>query len=377
MALAEIALRWRMGVEIELIAPRGLSRRTLAEALTPEGGGVRIFWHTQSEPAEVPGTPVFHNLTPGYEVRDAEGRVLARLVDDLTLQDDLERRAAPQPGWYRVVSDDPRLLRLVARQADPALPPEVSLRPLAELFGSALQAGPGGMVKLVDESGASVALAAPLPGERERGCELITPPLSQDHGLALDALLRPARALGFLVPAEAAVHLHFDAAPLCDVGRLRGLIRLWEENAEILRVLVGTNPRCRRLGGWPDSLRETVEDPGWVHLEWSAARERLAALNLTKYCDLNLRNLALGTADKHTVEVRVLPGAREAGPILEAAALFEALLRAASVDTPAGAPRPWSRRDAERLIAALPLAEPLRRTWLLRASQRDLERRPT
>lgn len=372
MGLAEPLLRARLGVEIELVAPVGSSRAALARRLAGEGGRVRTFWHTQSEPAEVPGTPVFHNLSAGFEVQDAAGRPLARLVDDLTLQDDLDRLAPPRPGWYRVVSDDPRLLRLVARHADPDLPPADALAPLAALFGGALQPGPGGMVKLVDESGASVAIAAPLPGERERGCEIVTPPLERDHGLALEALLGPARALGFRVAAEAAVHLHFDAAPFEDAGRLRGLVRLWRENAQILKALVGTNRRCRRLGDWPEPLVALVEEPGWGALPWAAARARLAALNPSKYCDLNLRNLALPTPDKRTVEVRVLPGAITAAPILEAAALFEALLAAAGPDTPLAAPRPWSRRGAEGLLARLPLDEGSRARWRSRALALEL-----
>lgn len=361
-------LTWKIGVEIELIAPRGLSRRDLAGALAGPDGGVRTIWHTQSEPAEVPGTPIFHNLTQGFDVTDPTGAPVARLVDDLTLVADLNRAAPPQPGWYRVVSDDTRLLRLVARHADPALPPETSLRPIADLFGSVLQPGPGGMVKLVDELGVSVALAAPLPGERERGAELITPPLASGHGEALERLLAPARALGFQIPAEAAVHLHFDAAPLTSAAAVRGLVRLWTTNAELLRSLVGTNRRCRRLGDWPPALLDRVEAPDWIHLEWSAARAQLAALNLSKFCDLNLRNLALALPDKHTVEVRVLPGALHAAPILEAAALFEALLRAASADIPAEPARPVSRRAAERLIGSLPLDPPTRQRWLRRAA---------
>ncbi len=367
-------LSWKIGFEIELLAPPGRSRRDLAEALAGPGGRVRTFWHMQSEPSEVPGLTVFHNLTQGFEAINAEGRSVARVVDDLTLQDDLDRRAPPREGWWRVVSDDTRLLRLVARQASPELPPEDALAPLAPLFGGALQRGASGMVKLVDESGASVALAAPLPGERERGAELISPPLATVHAETLGALLSAARALGFRVPVEAAVHLHFDAAPLCDPGRLRGLARLWEENAEILKRLVSTNPRCRRLGPWAPALREVLEAPDWLGLGWEEARGRLAATNPSKYCDLNLRNLALGTPDKHTVEVRVLPGARDPEPVLLAAALFEALLRAASAEVQSAPALPWSRPAAERLLARLPLDPGVRRFWLARAAEIDLRR---
>ena len=64
-------------------------------------------WHQESEPSRVPGMGLFHNLGLGFEVPGQ-----ARLVDDLTLQLDLDKRASPQPGWFRVVSDDVRLLAL-------------------------------------------------------------------------------------------------------------------------------------------------------------------------------------------------------------------------------------------------------------------------
>lgn len=367
-----MSLSWRLGVEIELVAPAGRSRRDLARAMAGPDGSVRTFFHPQSEPSEVQGTPVFHNLSAGFEARGPDGRLLARLVDDLTLVDDLDRRAPPKPGWYRVVSDDPRLLRLVARHADPEQPPERALQAVAALFGTALERGPGGMFKVTDESGASVALAAPLPGERERGCEIVTPPLERDHAEALERLLAPARGLGFFVGRESAVHLHFDAAPLCSARAVRGLTRLWRTHGELLKRLVATNPRCRRLGAWPDALFDVVEAPGFTDLPWPEARARLEALNLSKFCDLNLRNLALQSRDKHTVEVRVLPGAIQTEPILSAAALFEALLRHALTDPPAEPPRPWSRRGAEALLRALPLSEGARRRWIARAAELEL-----
>jgi len=55
---------WTIGVEIELLAPRGASRRTLAEVY----GTPRAFFHPQSELSAVPDTPVFENLTLGFEV---------------------------------------------------------------------------------------------------------------------------------------------------------------------------------------------------------------------------------------------------------------------------------------------------------------------
>ena len=356
---------WKIGVEIELMAPRGRSRADLAAALAGPGGRVVRFFHPQSEPSKVPGTPIFENLTLGFEAIDATGRSIARLVDDLTLQADLDRSCSPRPGWIRIVSDDGRLLRLTARHCDPEAPLEQALQPLARLFGTNVEAGAGGMQRVKDELGVSVAIAAPLPGERERPCEIVSPPIEADLERALEALLIPARALGFTVPAEAAVHLHFDATALYRADAVRALVRLWRAWGPGLKRLVRVNPRCRRLGDWPVELAETVEAPGFDALPWGEARARLAALGLSKYCDLNLRNLAHDIPGKPTVEVRVLPGAIHARPIVEAAGLFEGLLRRAlEGQVPAQPPQPPGALG--QLLAELPLEEGLRRAWLAR-----------
>jgi hypothetical protein len=325
-----VTIAWKLGVEVELLAPRGSSRRVLAERLAAEAGGrVAPFFHAQSEPSLVPGTPVFENLTLGFEVWDAAGAPVARCVDDVTLQDDLERAHAPAPGWFRVVGDDARLLELVARhgRADGGLVDAVA--PVAALFGSEPELLADGSVRVVDRCRRPVAIATHLPGERERPCELVTPPMERDHGARLAALLAPARELGFTVPREAAVHVHFDARRLRTPRAVRSLVRLVDTYGPALKARVGTNARCRRLGGWPEALRAVVEAPEFVELAWPDAQARLARVGLTKYCDVNLRNVVHDVPDKPTVEVRVLPGAIEEAPIVAGAALFAAVMELA------------------------------------------------
>ena len=206
-------INWRIGIEVELLAPPGKSRLDLANAIATlhNGSTVRRFFHPQSEPSKVPGTPIFHNLTLGYEILNDRQECIAQCVDDLTLQADLIRKSPPKPGWYRIIRDDERLLRLIGRQADANQPLQTVLEPIGALFGTQPNAGPGGMVGVNDESGASVAIAAPLPGERERPCELITAPLESNHQEHLESLLSLARSLGFTAPVEGATHIHFDA----------------------------------------------------------------------------------------------------------------------------------------------------------------------
>ena len=357
---------WQIGLEIELLAPAGKSRLDLAEAIAQtHGGTVHRFFHPQSEPSLVPGTPIFHNLTLGFQVLDSEQCWVASCVDDLTLQDDLLRSAPPQPGWYRIISDDLRLLRLVERQADPQLPCDQVLEPIGRLFGTHPQPGPGGMIRVNDRSGASISIAAPLPGERERPCELITAPLGSRHHERLEELLGLARDLGFTAPAEGATHIHFDATALQGAAPLANLIQLLWTYGESIKQLMDTNPRCRRLGAWPPELLETVQAKGFRQLPWPEAQKQLQQLPLTKYCDFNLMNVIHDLA-YCTFEVRVLPVRTQSQPILEAASLFVAILQRATEPkaVPDRPPQPASLQSLKALLNSLPMSTQQRSHWI-------------
>lgn len=356
---------WTIGCELELLAPPGSSRRALAEAYArAAGGSVRAFFHPQSELSLVPNTPVFENLTLGFEAVDADGRPIASCVDDLTLVDDLDRSRPPREGWFRVISDDARLLNLVARTGRADAGPLEAVARVAELFGTEPEVFPEGMVRVTDRNRAPIAIATPLPGERERPCEIVTPPLAGDHAARLDALLGPARDLGFTVPKEAATHVHFDGAALRDPRAFRNLVRLVATWSPALKRLVGTNPRCRRLGAWPAALHDVVEAADFVALDWEEAQARLAEVGLTKYCDVNVKNIVHDVPDKPTIEVRVLPGTIETVAILDGAALFEGLLRLA-ID-PREVERARVATSARALLDRLRLADDVRRRWLAR-----------
>ncbi|MFT6816603.1 MAG: hypothetical protein ACJATT_000402 [Myxococcota bacterium] len=320
---------WKIGVEIELMAPKGASRRDLAERIAAnESGEVHPFWHVQSEPSQVPGMPLFHNLTQGFEVQ-RNGHWRVRCVDDLTLQADVNRTAAPKPGWFRIVSDDLRLLRLIKRHAPATGAIDDALQPVAALFGQQAQLADGGIVRISDEADASVCLGAPLPGERERPCELVTCPMESDQHATLSSWLGHASALGMTVASEAAIHVHCDGSQLRTPAVLQRLARLWLQHASQFRDLVRTNPRCVRLGPWSSPIINALCAPDFAALSWTDAQNRLRPLGLTKYCDLNIANLVLGIRDKPTVEFRVFPGTMDSTRITAFAHLAAALCRAA------------------------------------------------
>lgn len=317
---------WKLGIEVELLAPRGLTRKALADRVASDQAGVvRRFFQPQAEPSLVPGTPVFETLMQGFRV-ERDGEPIASFIDDLTLQDDFDRHAAPEPGWYRIASDDARLLRLIKRHCSADAPLATVLEPVRALFGGTLEAKPGGIWRLADAEGAPLALAAPMPGERGRACEIVTAPMPDRHFERLDALLAPARELGFALPAEGAVHLHFDGTALCDAAVLQRLVRRLNAERDALRALCATNPRCRRLGPYGADLLAVFDAPDFAALGWPEARARLAAANPTKYCDFNLLNLVRAPPDKHTFEIRILGPSMDTATIIGQAERFAAIL---------------------------------------------------
>lgn len=333
-------LTLRTGFEVELLAPSGSDRQVLADELAARHDGrVRRSFHTDSEPSAVPGIGVFRHLSPAFDVVDGAGAPVARLADDITIVSDLAGTTTRpgHRGWYRVLCDEPRLLRLIERHALAASSLPDVLTPVAELFGSQVELL-GGAARVNDATGATIAVAMLLPAGRERPCEVITPPISSDHHRVLDELLTPARELGFTVPVEAAVHLHLDGAPFRSTAAFANLVRLFGHWREPLWEVLATNHACRRLAPLPAELFELVErdDQSWDEL-CSAAR----GIGLTKYADVNLTSLVSANPARDTVEVRILPGALEAAEILSDAALVERLLLRC-LD-----PRPLPRPDAE------------------------------
>lgn len=325
-----------VGVEVELLAPPGSNRRMLAEHLAKRiGGRVRAFFHLDSEPSKVSGKPVFYHLTQGFEVLDADSQPLAKCIDDITLQQDLDKTTAPQPGWYRIVSDEVRLLRLITHHTQADLPLSESLLAVGELFGTQPHASQGSVYRLSDSSGASIALAAPLPGERERPCELVTAPLRADDRRTLPLLLECAAELGFLLPTEGATHLHFDGQPFCSAPILQTLVNTLHPQREQLHQQWRTNPSCRRLAPWSEALLAAINAEDFTALDWPQAQARLAKLpkkDLSKYCDFNIRNLILPIPDKHTFEVRILPATLNAADIHAGIDWFQGLFAAILTD---------------------------------------------
>ncbi len=340
---------------------------------------MRRIFYPQSETSKVRGTPLFHNLTLGFEVIDRQGNLIAKCVDDLTLQDDLNKSHPSKPGWYRIVSDDTRFLQLITYQANPEKSQTEVLKPIADLFGTSIEEGEGGMIRVADNTGNPIAISnervpeaitAPLPGERERPCELISPPIDRNHRSKLEVILKTARLLGFTIPIEGATHIHFDGLPLCSANIFANIVNVFHTHGQNLKRLVGTNPKCRRLGSWDMALLKLVNESGFRELPWKEARGRVAKLEITKYCDFNLKNLIHPIPDKLTFEARIFPVWLDSQPIVEAAALCEAIFRYAMSRSEISphAPLEWKLESLQNFLKLLPMSEDVHNIWISRAA---------
>jgi hypothetical protein len=316
-------MNWKIGVEFELLAPEGISRRLLAEQVAKHHSGtVSTFWHPQVEPSMVPGMQMFHNLTPGFRVVDRAGQQVADFVGDVTIKQQLNRKLPSKKGWYRILTDDLRLLHLIARHASTQTSslPEI-LQPVAELFGTKLFVEDD-VVRVEGEYRHPVALGTGLPGERERVTELVTGKLTSNYECHLEELLQPAREMGFSVAMESATHIHFDGSAFMSPRAFRNVVELLHRYRLPLRYLFQTNPNCIRLGEWPDEFMPFVRSSDFVKLNWEEAKLCLRDIGLTKFCDINVRNLVFDVPNKQTIEIRILPGLISAKPVLVAAEII-------------------------------------------------------
>ncbi|MFT7044520.1 MAG: hypothetical protein ACI81O_001619 [Cyclobacteriaceae bacterium] len=296
----------KVGIEVELMAPSNSSRLSLAQAMaTACSGQVQVFFFPQAEPAKSSSGAAFQNLTQGFRVTDGAGRKVAELVDDLTLQRDCDKQHLPQPGWYRIVSNDARLLNLVQQHCDPAAVPAVLLEPIAKLFGTK-PTEQGGMIRVADIDDSPVVMLAPLPGERHRPCELISAPIDGQFESTIAGLLAPAHDLGFTLAAEAATHLHFDGTLLRSSRVIARLIQFFNHFEKALRARVLTNPLNRRLASLPSTLVTMAGEANFQNAAWDQARQRMLDAGVSKYADVNFLNLARDDKRKPTLEVRMI-----------------------------------------------------------------------
>jgi hypothetical protein len=345
---------WTRGFEIELVAPVGSSRETLAKRIAElRGGSTKRVFYPQSERASRPSVLAYETLTLAFQVLDAAGRPFALLADDITLNADLRDDVEGAPGFYRILSTSKPVLDLVELHASADASLDDVLVPLAALFGTRVAAGEAG-VRVVRSRSGVAAMAFPLAGDRERACEVITPPLPGDEAILrryLGMVLGASHDLGFFVPEESATHVHFDGKLLQDAKAIRNLVCVFGRFGRVLREVLETNPSCTRLGGWPAAFVELATSEAFLALPWPAAARAVLDAGVVKWCDYNVLNLVDPFATKRTFEVRVLGTTFDVDLLVERSMLLARLLGRAVSSPPLARKEEGSRADLDAFLA--------------------------
>ncbi|MDP2271805.1 MAG: amidoligase family protein [Archangium sp.] len=296
-------MRFPVGLELELLAPAGKTRFDLARALAKQAGGaLRLSFKYHGQGVLPDGRPDCH-LTPAARVL-VRGKWFASVVDDPTIVDDLART----PEFMRAArTDDVRLAAWIERSCPG------HFRPLQKTFAATEdEAG------FVDPWGQPLVRWHHVSAERARVCEVVLRPLGQKElAPTLRRVMKLATSLGFTVPAEAAVHAHFDAAPFRSTASLRRLVLAWSKERAVYLSRLKPNPRCRKLGPFPpDVVRVATEATDELPFETLAAGLLLAGLH--RAVDLNLLGLVERFPKQPTIEVRCLPGSLDPEATLQA-----------------------------------------------------------
>lgn len=301
----------KVGLELELLAPPGKTRFDLARALAKlAGGALRLSFKYHGQGVLPDGRPDCH-LTPAARVL-VKGKWFASVVDDPTIVDDL---AAGADSLRIARTDDVRLALWIERNCHGAF------GPLKKVF-DAKEEEDG----FVDPWGQPLVRWHEVSEERLRVAEVVLRPLTRKElAPTLRKVMKLAAAEGFTVPAEAAIHAHFDAEPFRSTPALRRLVLKWSEERARWLERLKPNPRCRKLGPFPpDVVRVAKEATDDLPFSTLAAGMLLAGLH--RAIDVNV----LGVVERHpkqpTVEVRCLPGSLDANETLERLAIVETFL---------------------------------------------------
>lgn len=307
-----------MGLELELLTPKGHTRVSFARVLARRVKGRVEFGFKYFSEGTLPGGRPLCRLSLAARVVERDGRVLARLVDDNTIRDGLPAKPA---GRTLHATDDLRLALLAERRcwSDSE---DARLEQLEALFEGFVEDG-----TLHDAFGNPLVITMNEPRSWHRVCEVVTRPLdgNRERRSLVDAVLSTAKALGCTLPSTAALHAHYDAAPWRDVKRLSRLVVEHAAHRDAWWAALSPNPGCLKLAPFPADVVRVAQQPGRVGFSTFAAALRLAGA--TKACDLNV----LGVIEPHprqpTLEVRCLPMSLEPDAVLASLERAEQLLQ--------------------------------------------------
>lgn len=307
----------RVGLELELLGPRGVDRQAVAHAIARRvRGHVEYGFKYWSEGTLPDGRPLCL-LSDAVRVVDARG-VLVTIVDDNTLRDGLPGR----PKVRTLTGTDDLRLALLAERTCWSRRRDARLEPLAALFGGEVTQG-----GVHDAFGHPVVVPLEEPASWSRVCEFVTRPLERrdERAQVVGFVLEAARELRLSVPRAAALHAHYDAAPWRSAPALRRLILESVARRDEWHARLQPNVHCRKLGPFPPDVVRVAKEGARVSFPTLAAAVRLGGA--TKECDVNVLGVVEPRPRQATLEVRCLPMSLDPARVLGSLEAVEALLR--------------------------------------------------
>lgn len=309
-----------MGLELELLTPKGHTRVSFARALARRVKGRVEFGFKYFSEGTLPDGRPLCRLSLAARVVERDGRVLATLVDDNTIRDGLPAK----PARRTLHATDDLRLALLAERVCWSDSEDARLEQLEALFDGFVEDG-----TLHDAFGNPLVITLNEPRSWHRVCEVVTRPLdgNRERRSVVDAVLATAKALGCTLPSTAALHAHYDAAPWRDVKRLSRLVMEHAAHRDAWWAALTPNPGCLKLAPFPADVVRVAQRPGRVGFSTFAAALRLAGA--TKACDLNVLGVIEPHPRQRTLEVRCLPMSLEVDALLSSLERAELLLQRA------------------------------------------------
>ncbi|MCC6333232.1 MAG: amidoligase family protein [Myxococcales bacterium] len=306
----------RVGLELELLAPRGVDRPAVAHAIARKVRGHVEYGFKYTSEGRLPDGRPLCRLSDAVRVVDARG-VLVTVVDDPTIR----ARLSVTPRQRTLSVTDDLRIALLAERICWSRRRDTRLQPLAALFGGPIEGG-----TLADAFGHPLVVLLEEPLSWGRVCELVTRPLATraERRQVAELLLGVARELRLAVPAEAGLHAHYDAGPWRTTRTLRRLILESTEHRAAWHERLRPNPRCLKLGPFPDAVVRVAREGARVSFPTFAAAVRLAGAR--KEGDVNVLGVVEPRPRQPTLELRCLPMSLHCAEVLAALETAEALL---------------------------------------------------
>ena len=250
----------KVGYELELLTPVGLTRKSIAEAFAKKYAlKLKSNFHRESElwPGSQNKTS-YYCLTKCFELWNSNHWSF-RFVNDMTIQESLIVNTPESEDWYHILSDDIRLIDLILQNCNSDSKTSEILKPIADFYKTEVKSHDN-IYSVTGKKSKLICGAHSRMTDRNRICEIITAPIADDYQAQLAEIVELAKTTGCAVPVEGAFHIHFDGLAFANSKTLLKMIRYFYIWSDVLKSIIPPNPNCKRLGEYSQEIVDYAFD---------------------------------------------------------------------------------------------------------------------